>query len=115
VYANDSVLSYGSITRYLENKGGAVSHWDATAMAGWLSWSTPFTPDWAAQFPSDAPPTVQFLTYEEPMGVASKAAWVKANGYGGAIIWTINEGVAFPDGSDGYANPLLDAVGAAFR
>jgi chitinase len=115
VYANDSVLSYGSITRYFENKGGAVHHWDAAAMAGWLGWSAPFVPDWSAQFPKEAPPTVQFLTYEDPMGVASKGAWAKANGYGGAIIWTINEGVAFPDGSDGYANPLLDAVGKAFR
>jgi chitinase len=115
VYANDSVLSYGSITRYFENKGGAVYHWDKTAMAGWLGWSAPFQPDWSAQFPKEAPPTVQFLTYEDPAGVAAKGQWAKANGYGGAIIWTINEGVAFPDGSDGYANPLLDAAGQAFR
>jgi chitinase len=115
VYENDSILSYGSITRYFLNKGGAVYHWDDTAKASWLSWPTPFQPAWSAQFPDEAPPTVQFLTYEDPAGVAAKGQWVKANGYGGAIIWTINEGVAFPDGSDGYANPLLDASRQAFR
>jgi len=55
------------------------------------------------------------LTYEDPAGVAEKGKWAKANGYGGAIIWTINEGIEYPDGSDGYANPMLDAVKSAFR
>ena len=45
----------------------------------------------------------------------AKTQWVKDNGYGGTIIWTINEGLAFPYGGDGYANPLLDATSAAFR
>jgi chitinase len=115
VYVNDSVLSYGSIRRYFENKGGAVHNWDAKAMAGSLSWPTPFQPAWSNQFPNEMPPSVQFLTYEDPEGVAAKGHWAKANGYGGAIIWTINEGVAFPDGSDGWTNPLLDAAAAAFR
>jgi chitinase len=115
VYGNDDTLSYGSILRNFYGKGGAVYHWDSAAMTGYLAWPAPFQPSWATEFPNDAPPTVQFLTYEDPAGVAAKGKWAKANGYGGAIIWTINEGIEFPDGSDGYANPLLDAVKQAFR
>jgi chitinase len=115
VYENDDTISYGSIRRNFYGQGGAVYHFDAAAKAPWLSWSSPFQPSWSAEFPSDAPPTVQFLTYEDPAGVTEKGKWAKANGYGGAIIWTINEGIEFPDGSDGYANPLLDAVKQAFR
>jgi chitinase len=115
VYGNDSTLSYGSILRNFYGKGGAAYHWDDTAKAPYLTWPTPFQPSWANQFPGEPPPTVQFLTYEDPAGVAAKGDFAKANGYGGAIIWTINEGIQFPDGSDGYANPLLDAVKRAFR
>jgi chitinase len=115
VYGNDDTLSSGSIQRNFLGKGGAAYHFDDTAKAPWLGWSTPFTPSWSAEFPNDTPPTVQFLTYEDASGVAEKGKWAKTNGYGGAIIWTINEGVAYPDGSDGYANPMLDAVNQAFR
>jgi chitinase len=115
VYGNDDTLSYGSILRNFYGKGGAVYHWDNTAMAGYLVWPTPFQPSWAGEFPNDPPPTVQFLTYEDPAGVKAKGDWAKQNGYGGVIIWTINEGIQFPYGSDGYANPLLDAVKQAFR
>ena len=115
VYQNDDTLSYGSILRNFYGKGGATYHWDSSAMAGYLVWSSPFQPSWASEFPNDTPPTVQFLTYEDPAGVAAKGDWAKSNGYGGVIIWTINEGIQFPDGSDGYANPLLDSVKQAFR
>jgi chitinase len=115
VYENDSELSYGNIKRYFEGKGGATSHWDATASTTWISWPSEFHPAWTDQFAGDQGPPTQFLTYEDPATVAAKGQWVKDNGYGGVIIWTINEGLAFPYGADGYANPLLDATSAAFR
>jgi len=115
VYGNDTELSYGNIRRYFEGKGGAVTHWDSTAMTTWLSWPTEFHPGWTDQFPGDQGPATQFLTYEDPATVAAKGAWLKQNGYGGVIIWTINEGTLYPYGADGYANPLLDATSAAFR
>jgi chitinase len=115
VFENDTMLSYGNIKRYFEGKGGAVSHWDATANATWLSWTSEFHPAWTDQFAGDAGPATQFLTYEDPAAVAAKGAWLKQNGYGGVIIWTINEGTAYPYGADGYANPLLDATRAALR
>jgi chitinase len=115
VYENDTNLSYGNIKRYFEGKGGAVAHWDATAMTGWLSWPSEFHPAWTDQFSGDQGPATQFLTYEDPQAVAAKGAWLKQNGYGGVIIWTINEGTQYPYGADGYANPLLDATAAALR
>ena len=53
---------------------------------------------------------VTFLSYEDPISIAKKGAWVKANGYGGTIIWLINEGVTDSNGT----NPLLTAVKQAF-
>jgi len=114
-YEDDTKLSYGNIVRYFENQGGAVATWDDTAKTTALSWPSEFHPAWTDQFPGDAGPPTQFLTYEDVKTVQAKAAWVKDNGYGGTIIWTINEGVAFPYGDDGYQNPLLDATSAAFR
>jgi chitinase len=115
VFENDSQLSYGNIVRYFEGQAGAASHWDAAASTGYLSWPSEFHPAWTDQYPGDQGPPTQFLTYEDPATVAAKGQWVKDNGYGGAIIWTINEGLRYPYGADGYANPLLDAVSGAFR
>ena len=115
VYEDDTELSYGNIERYFVGKGGATSTWDATASTTWLSWASTFHPAWTDQFPGDQGPATQFLTFEDVPTVMAKGDWVKANGYGGAIIWTINEGPQYPYGADGYANPLLDATAVAFR
>jgi chitinase len=112
---DDSTMSYGNIQRYFVGQGGAVSQWDATAMTSWLSWPAAFYPAWSDQYTNEPAPATQFLTYEDLPTVMAKGSWVKANGYGGTIIWTINEGTQYPYGGDDYANPLLDATAAAFR
>ena len=115
VFEDDTKLSDGDIQRYFVGRGGAVSTWDATAQTSSLSWTTEFHPAWTDQFPGDQGPATEFLTYEDIPTVMAKGACVKANGYGGAINWTINEGTEYPYGGDGYANPLLDATAGAFR
>jgi GH18 family chitinase len=55
-------------------------------------------------------PAVCFLSYDDPTSIAAKGSWIKANGYGGTIIWLINEGAVDTAGT----NPLLAAVKAAF-
>ena len=115
VFENDNTLSYGNIVRYFEGKGGAQRTWDAAAQAGYLSWPSAFHPGWTDQFPDDLGPETGFLTYEDTQTVQAKGEWVKQNGYGGTIIWTLNEGTQYPYGADGYVNPLLDATRAAFR
>lgn len=53
---------------------------------------------------------VTFISYDDPTSIAAKGAWIKSNGYGGTIIWLINEGAIDESGT----NPLLDAVRSAF-
>lgn len=55
-------------------------------------------------------PKVMFISYDDPNSIAAKGSWIKANGYGGTIIWLINEGAIDTNG----ANPLLSAVKSAF-
>jgi chitinase len=56
------------------------------------------------------PDGVRFLSFEDPVSIAGKGAWCKANGFGGAIVWLINEGAT--DGAG--TNPLLAAVKTSF-
>ena len=52
-------------------------------------------------------PPITWVTYEDEGSVAAKAAYVKANGLGGVIIWTLNQGATDPATG---GNPLLDSV-----
>lgn len=51
-----------------------------------------------------------FLSYEDERSIAEKGSWLRANGYGGAIIWTLNYD-SLPVSGPG---PLLDATRRAF-
>jgi chitinase len=115
LYSDDNALSNGNIRRYYLGQGGARYVWDGAAMAGYLTWPAPFQPDWSDQYFGSPAPRTQFLSFECERSIAAKAAWARENGYGGAMVWTMNGGTAFPYGDDGYANPLLDAVKRAFR
>lgn len=117
VYGWDGDMFYGNVVRHFLNKGGATRQWDSVSKVPYLSWTSPFTPTatWQEQYGAGAvAPTVQFLSYEDAESIGAKGAWARANGYGGCMIWTINEGTMWPFGADGYANPLLDAVKTAF-
>jgi chitinase len=62
-----------------------------------------------AGFSLNGRPAINFLSFEDPTSIATKGAWLKANGFGGAIIWLINEGATDSSGT----NPLLSAVKTA--
>jgi chitinase len=92
-------LSYRDIvTTYLPI---GTRQWDTGAMVPYLSIT--------ASNPYDC----TYVTYEDAQSIAAKGAWAKAQGLGGAIIWTINEGYV-PAADAGGPNPVLDAMGAAF-
>jgi chitinase len=55
-----------------------------------------------------------FVTYEDATSIAAKGAWVKAQGLGGVIIWTISEGYVASGASVPAQNPLLEAMKTAF-
>jgi chitinase len=77
--------------------------WDDGAKMGWRTYEGGFTPAGAS--------TAGFLSYEDERSIAAKGAWVREQGYGGTIVWTLNYGCTDPGTG---ANPLLDAVKKAF-
>jgi chitinase len=99
VPASDGVMSYRAIM------GGYYSanarQWDTAAMVPYLTLSG-----------SNAQGCT-YISYEDAQSIAAKGAWVKAQGLGGVIIWTINEGY-LPDASAGARNPLMDAMRTSF-
>ncbi|RYZ41751.1 MAG: chitinase [Myxococcaceae bacterium] len=95
----DNVFTYKKI-RDLSAKG--TLHWDDTAQASYVT------------FPANGlveDGTVTWISYDSPRAIAAKGAFVKEEGYGGAIIWTVNQGCTDPVTG---ANPQLDAVKRAF-
>ncbi|NPC50998.1 chitinase [Corallococcus sp. AB032C] len=74
--------------------------WDAAAQANYVTFNTPVEDG-----------TVRWITYDGPEAIQAKGQYAKANGYGGTIIWTINQGCTDPATG---TNPLLTEVKKAF-
>ena len=96
IKASDNYVTYAYVMRYYSD---AAYRWDASAQAGYLTFTSPVDGD------------VKFISYESPQAIAAKGKFTKDNGYGGTIIWTVNQGCT--NATTG-ANPPLDAVKAAF-
>jgi len=59
--------------------------------------------------------TTQYIPYEDETSIAAKGAFSRANGYGGMIIWTLQEGWLPAGASGGRArNALMQALKSAF-
>jgi chitinase len=54
-----------------------------------------------------------YVTYEDATSIAAKGAWVKSQGLGGVIIWTISEGYVASGSGVAGQNPLLEAMKTA--
>ena len=98
VVASDNTMTFAAIKNSYYT--ASSYHYDATAEAPYLSFSTPTG---ASQ--------CTFVSYEDETSVAAKAQYVIQSGLGGAIIWQLAEGYnpAAPDPSS-----LLHAVGRSF-
>ena len=55
-----------------------------------------------------------YVTYEDETSIAAKAAWVKAQGLGGIIIWTLSEGYDSSGATVQDQNPLVEAMKGVF-
>jgi chitinase len=99
---SDYVGSDNSFTykKVLQLSKSGTYHWDAVAGASYVTFSTPVEDG-----------TVRWISYDAPQTIAAKGAYTRDNGFGGTIIWTINQGCTDPATG---ANPLLDAVKSAF-
>jgi len=87
---------------------GANRMRDAAAAEPYLTFTSPV---------SDAHcgAATQYISYEDETSIAAKGAFSKANGYGGIIIWTIEEGWLPSGASGGRARgALMQALRTAF-
>jgi chitinase len=73
-------------------------HYDTAVQQPYLSFTTPYASG------------CTYLPYEDETSIAAKGAWLRASGYGGTTVWTLNQGY-LPASS---SSPLLGAVKAAF-
>ncbi len=94
---SDNSFTYSKI---LQLSATGVYHWDEAAKASYVTFDVPVEDG-----------TVRWISYDSPQTIAAKGAFAHDNGYGGTIIWTINQGCTDPQTG---ANPLLDAVKNAF-
>ena len=81
---------------------GATYHWDDVAKQSYITYAQPW---WRAP---DTP--VTYLSYEDERSIAEKGNWVRAQGLGGTLVWTLNYGY-LPATN---ANPQMQAVKQSF-
>jgi GH18 family chitinase len=81
----------------------AARHWDDAAKAPYLSFAA-----------GKGPQNCNYISYEDEQSIAEKGAFVRAQGLGGAIIWTIGEG-HLPGAPAGSRDPLLRAAHDAIQ
>jgi chitinase len=59
--------------------------------------------------------STQYLSYDDETSIIAKGTWSKANGYGGIIVWTLEEGWLPANASGGRApNALMEALKTGF-
>jgi len=106
---SDNEVSYSNLLRYYDE--ATARRWDDTAKAPYLSFAVPkqmALPAWA-----DPPIRTTFVTYEDERSISEKGTYVRTQGLGGAILWTISEGY-LDWRTSGEQDPLMKAVKAAF-
>jgi chitinase len=81
---------------------------DATAQVPYLTFAAP-------KSDPNCGSDTQYITYDDETSILAKGAWSKANGYGGVIVWNINEGWLPAGATGGRApNALMQALRAGF-
>jgi chitinase len=79
---NDMPLRTFFTSTTFTNAGAAAKQYDTTAQQPYLTFTSPV---------SAACGSTQYISYEDPTSILAKGTFSKQNGYGGVIIWTINE------------------------
>ena len=96
IVADDGTMSFAHITTsYLTPQ---ARHYDVAAAAPYLSFAS-----------ATGPQGCGFVSYEDEQSLADKGAYVKAQGLGGAIVWTVNQGY-LASAPLGARSPLLVAL-----
>ena len=100
--------TYSDIMRYIYQPSAYV--WDATAKASYLTFSSPKTVNIANDGISNLETT--YVTYDDVQSVTEKGNYIKSQGLGGLIIWTISGGflAGWKTGPPSVTDPLMQAV-----
>jgi len=101
VSASDGTMAYRNIMASYYSQ--AAYHYDSAADVPYLSLSG-----------SNAEKCT-YVSYEDATSLAAKGAWVKAQGLGGVIIWTISEGYVSSGATVKAQNPLLEALSTSLQ
>jgi len=80
---------------------GAAYRWDDVAKQGYITYSQPW-------YRGSTP--VTYLSFEDERSIAEKGKWVREQGLGGTLVWTINYGYLPQSGT----NPQMQAVKKSF-
>jgi chitinase len=91
INADDNTMSFTNIMASYHS--AADRKWDALAAVPYLSFGAPHGPS-----------NCTFVSYEDEQSIAEKGVYLKAQGLGGVIVWTINQGPV------GGKSPLLEAI-----
>jgi chitinase len=95
IAASDGTMSYAVIMQSYYTQ--SARQWDSLARVPYLSFTT-----------ATGPKGCGYISYDDDQSIAEKAAYVKAQGLGGVIMWEINEEY-MPSANP--TSPLLDSVG----
>jgi chitinase len=99
IAASDNTMSFTNIMASYYSAG--AYHYDSAADVPYLTLS------------GTNAQNCTFVSYEDATSIAAKGAWVKAQGLGGVIIWTISEGYVASGSNVAAQNPLLEAMKTA--
>jgi chitinase len=100
VAADDGTMTYTNIMKSFY--AASAYHFDAAAGVPYLS------------LDGNNAQGCTYVTYEDPMSLAQKGAWVRSKGLGGVILWELSEGYD-PSGATVQAqNPLVEVMRTAF-
>jgi chitinase len=100
VAAQDGVMTYANIlTNYFST---SAYHYDMSAAVPYL------------MLAGNNAEKCTYVTYEDATSIAAKAAWVKSQGLGGVILWSIDEGYLPSASGLAAQNPLLEVMRTSF-
>ncbi|MFP2904014.1 glycosyl hydrolase family 18 protein [Pyxidicoccus sp. 3LFB2] len=100
VGSGDNKMSFNFIMRdYYQPE---AYRWDDRAQASYLTFNLPAGPE-----------LCDYVSYEDERSIAAKGRFVRDQGLGGAIIWTLNQG--YRSGApEGQRQPLIQSLKRAF-
>jgi chitinase len=100
VAASDGTMAYRNIL--LSYYSSSAYHYDSSAAVPYLTLS------------GSNGESCTYVSYEDETSIKAKAAWVKSQGLGAIIIWTLSEGYVASGSTVEEQNPLVEAMKAVF-